>query len=68
MLGEESAVAGLGAAGDLPQDLLPVAASDRSTAAPAGCAAPGWQAGRNAIEGLEGLAGRAALVSGWLEC
>jgi hypothetical protein len=68
LLDEESAVAGLGAAGDLPQDLPPVMASDRSATAPAGCAAPGWQAGRKAVEGLDGLAGRAALVSGWLEC
>jgi hypothetical protein len=68
LLDEESAVAGLGAAGDLPQDLPPVTASDRSATAPARCAAPGWQAGRKAVEGLDGLAGRAALVSGWLEC
>jgi len=68
VLGEECAVAGFGAAGDLPQDLLPVAASDSSTAAPAGYAAPGWQNGRRAVEGLDGLAGWAALVSGGLEC
>jgi hypothetical protein len=67
VLGEQGPVAGLGAAGDLPQDLLPVAASDNSTAAPAGRAAPGRLVGRRAVEGLDGLAGRAALVSGWLE-
>jgi hypothetical protein len=42
MLGEERAVAGLGASGGLPQDLPPGVASDNSTAAPAGCAASGW--------------------------
>jgi hypothetical protein len=66
--GEQGPVAGLGAAGDLPQDLLPVAASDNSTAAPTGCAASGWHNGRKAVEGLDGLTGRAALISGWLEC
>jgi hypothetical protein len=45
VLGKQNAVACFSAAGDLSQDLLPVAASDRGAPAPAGRTAAGGRAG-----------------------
>src|SRR5215216_2635769 len=69
VLGEEGVVAGLGTAGDLPQGALPVAAGDRGATAPAGPTAAGGRAGavREVLSRLDGPAGRAASVAGWLE-
>jgi hypothetical protein len=69
VLGEQGAVAGLGAAGDLPHGVLLSTAGDRGTAAPTSCAGAGGRAwsGRERVQGLDRYAGRAASVAVWLE-
>jgi hypothetical protein len=69
MLGEQGAVAGLSAPGDLTQGPLPVAVSDRGAAALAGRTAAGWCAGavEEVLSRLDRPAGRTASVAGRLD-
>jgi hypothetical protein len=68
VLGEQSAVAGLGAADDLPKGPLMAAVGDHDAAALAGPAAAAGSVGNGeVVRGLGGPADPAAPVGGWLD-
>jgi hypothetical protein len=69
MPGEEGAIAGLGAAHDLPKGALPAATSDRGATAPADRTAARGRAGgfQEVVRRLDGLTGRATSVVGRLD-